>query len=102
MLDFEKEKAILDIRNKIHRELKLFTMGYTDFNRQVVIENENGEEELIPVKEITYEAKPNTCKGATETIIKDYTEKLGWEHVCNYKQAWVNGYILHHVYFKLD
>lgn len=101
MLDFEKEKAILDIRNKIHRELKLFTMGYTDFNRQVVIENENGEEELIPVKEITYEAKPNQTNNATEIIIKEYTEKLGWEYISTYKQAWVNGLILHHIYFKL-
>ena len=76
-------------------------MSFTDWNRQVVIENSNGEEELIDVKEITYEAKPNTRPGANERIIKEFSEKLGWEYVTTIKEAWVNNYILYHICFKL-
>lgn len=100
MLDWKEEQKMIDLRNSIGYELKLYAMGYTDFNRKVVIENEKGEEEIIPVKEISYEAKPNTRPGATERIIKEFTEKLGWEYVTTVKQAWVNDYIRHQIYFK--
>lgn len=101
MIDWETEEKIISIRNEIANELKLYAMSFTDWNRQAVIENSKGEEELIDVKEITYEAKPNTRPGANERIIKDFTEKLGWEYLTTIKQAWVDGYILHHICFKL-
>ncbi|MBQ2653294.1 MAG: hypothetical protein IJF83_07050 [Methanobrevibacter sp.] len=100
MMTWEEEQQIYDLRNEIANELKLFAFSFTDFDRQVVIETEAGEE-IVPVKEISYEAKPNTRPGATERIIKDYTEKLGWEFVKSYKQAWVNGYVKHVITFKL-
>ena len=89
MLDWKEEQKVYDLRDEIIHELKLFAFSFTDFDRQVVIENENGEEEIIPVKEISYEAKPNTRPGATERIIEEYTNKLGWEYVTTVKQAWV-------------
>lgn len=101
MIDWETEEKIIQLRNEIARELKLYAMSFTDWNRQVVIENSNGEEELIDVKEITYEAKPNTRPGANERIIKEFSEKLGWEYVTTIKEAWVNNYILYHICFKL-
>ena len=101
MIDWETEEKIIQLRNEIARELKLYAMSFTDWNRQVVIENSNGEEELIDVKEITYEAKPNTRPGANERIIKEFTEKFGWEYVTTIKQAWVDCYILYHICFKL-
>ncbi len=101
MMTWKEEQQIYDLRNEIANELKLFAFSFTDFDRQVIIENDNGEEEIVPVKEISYEAKPNARPGATERIIHDYTEKLGWEFVKSYKQAWVNGYIKHCIYFKL-
>lgn len=100
MLDWKEEQKVYDLRDEIIHELKLFAFSFTDFDRQVVIENENGEEEIIPVKEISYEAKPNTRPGATERIIEEYTNKLGWEYVTTVKQAWVNGYIRYQIYFK--
>ena len=102
MIDFEKEQQITDLKNKIANELNLYALSFTDFDRQAVIENTNGEEEIIPAKEISYEAKPNTRPGANEIIIKEFTEKLGWKYITTVKQAWVNGYILHHIYFKLE
>lgn len=101
MMTWKEEQQIYDLRNEIANELKLFSFSFTDFDRQVIIENDNGEEEIVPVKEISYEAKPNTRPGATYRIIRDYTEKLGWEFVKSYKQAWVNGYIKHVITFKL-
>ena len=71
MLDWKEEQKVYDLRDEIIHELKLFAFSFTDFDRQVVIENENGEEEIIPVKEISYEAKPNTRPGATERIIEE-------------------------------
>lgn len=101
MIDWETEEKIISLRNEIANELKLSAMSFTDWNRQVVIENSKGEEELIDVKEITYEAKPNTRPGANERIIKEFTEKFRWEYVTTIKQAWVDGYILYHICFKL-
>lgn len=101
MKNWEEEEKILQLRNTIQKELHLIGMSYTDFNREIVLETEDGHEELVEVKEVVYEAKPNTCKGATERIIKDFTEQLGWEYINTYKQAWVDGYILHHINFKL-
>lgn len=100
MLDWEQEEQILNLRNSIQKELKLMAMSWTDFDRYIVIETDDGQEKLVPVKEVTYEAKPNTCPEANDRIIKDFTEKLGWVFIRCDKQAWVNGYILHHVYFK--
>lgn len=100
MIDWKEQEKIIDLRNTIQYELQILAMSYTDFNREIVIEDENGNEKLIPVKEVSYEAKPNSSKGATERIIKDFTEKLGWEYISNYKQAWVDGYIKHCIYFK--
>lgn len=101
MMDWETEEKVINLRNEISRELKLTAMSFTDFNREVVIEHEDGFEELVPVKEITFEAKPNTRPGAIERIIDDFTKKLGWEYVNTYKQGWVDGYILYHISFKL-
>ena len=101
MMTWKEEQQIYDLRNEIANELKLFAFSFTDFDRQVIIENDKGEEEIVPVKEIPYEAKPNTRPGATYRIIRDYTEKLGWEFVKSYKKAWVNGYIKHVITFKL-
>jgi len=101
MIDWETEEKIISLRNEIANELKLSAMSFTDWNRQVVIENSKCEEELIDVKEITYEAKPNTRPGAPERIIKEFTEKLDWEYVTTVKQAWVDGWILYHICFKL-
>ena len=101
-MDWKEEQKIYDLRNEIAKELNLFAFGFTDFNRQAVIENANGEEEIVDVKEITYEARPNTRPGATERIIHDYTEKLGWEFVTSYKLAWVDNYIKHVICFKLN
>lgn len=100
-MNWKEEENIYDLRNNIQKDLKLLGLGYTDFNRKIVIETNTGET-IIPVKEIYYEAKPNTCVGATERIIKDYTEQLGWEYIKTEKQAWVNGFILHHIYFKKE
>ena len=50
MLDWKEEQQIYDIRNEINQELKLFAFSFTDFDRQVVIENENGED-LVQQKE---------------------------------------------------
>lgn len=101
MMDWETEEKVINLRNEISKELKLSSMSFTDFNRQVVIENSKGEEELIDVKEVSYEAKPNTRPGANERIIKDFSEKFGWEYVTSIKQAWVDGWILHRIFFKL-
>ena len=100
MITWEEEEKILNLRNTIQKELKLMAMSWTDFDRYIVLETPEGEEEIVQVKEVVYEAKPNARKGANERIIKDFTEQLGWEYITSSKQAWVDGYILHHVYFK--
>lgn len=99
MLDWEKENEIYELRNKLTRELKI-NLCYTDFDRYVVIENSNGEEELVQVKEIYYEALPNTYTDVADRIIEVFSDELGWDFVSSYKQAWVNGLINHHIYFK--
>lgn len=99
-MNWEQEEKAINLRNKLAKTHKIYAMSFTDFDRQIVTEN-NGTEEIVPVKEITYEAKPNETNNTTEIIIKEYTEKLGWEYISTYKQAWVNGLILHHIYFKL-
>ncbi|MBQ6220050.1 MAG: hypothetical protein IJH63_00225 [Methanobrevibacter sp.] len=100
MIDWETEEKILNLRNEISRELKLSAMSYTDFNRFIVIEDGDGLEELVQVKEVTFEAEPNTRVGAVERIIHDFTERLGWEYVSTFKQSWVDSCILYHIYFK--
>lgn len=99
MIDWETEEKIINLRNNIQYELKLTGMSYTDFNRYIITEDD-GLEKIIQVKEVTYEALPNTCRGASERIIRDFTEYLGWEFIRHDKQAWVDGRVLHHIYFK--
>ena len=101
MQAWEKEQEIIDLRNSLTYELKLYAMSYTDFDRKTIIETEDGYEEIVLAKEISYEAEPNARPGATDRIIKEFTEKLGWEYINSEKRAWVNGYIKHIIYFKL-
>lgn len=99
--EFEKEQQIIDLRNKLHIDLGLPTLGFTDFDRKIVIENDNGFEEIVPVKHIYFEAKPNTRNNAIKTIIDAYTEKLGWEFIRVEKKAWVDGLIRYEICFRL-
>lgn len=100
MIDWKEQEKINEIRNRFVYDLKLCNISWTDFERYTVIENNNGEEEIVQVKEVSYEALPNTKTGVVDKIIETFTMELGWEHVNTYKQAWVNGYIKYIINFK--
>ena len=99
MIDFKEERKIYDVRDELYDELNV-NLGFTDFDRAVIIEND-GIEEIVPVKQIYFEARPNSSAGVIEAIIKKYADKLGWEFVCVNKLAWVNGLIKYEICFKL-
>jgi len=99
-MNFKEEEKIYELIHNLYRELQLPTLAYTDYNRAIIVENK-GVEEIVPVKQIYFEAKPNTKTEAIKTLIDTYTKELGWEFLTVEKQAWVNDYIRYNICFKL-